>query len=74
MEDTELVYNINDYSTTYKFLEVPKRSDWKCYMFGNKPELNDGLMYHPKENCEPNWFVRWMMKICFDCTWIKEKQ
>ena len=59
---------------SYNFLEVPKRSDWKCYMFGNKPETNDGILYNPKEGCEPNWFVRWMMKICFDCTWVKENK
>ena len=71
---------MDEYSTSaikaessYKFLEAPKRSDWKCYMFGNKPEVNDGIVYIPKEGCEPNWFVRWMMKICFDCTWVKEK-
>jgi len=58
---------------TYSFY-VPERSDWKCYMFGNKPELNDGIVYHPRKDCEPNWFVRWMMKVCFDCIWIKEKK
>ena len=20
------------------------------------------------------WFVRWMMKICFDCLWVKERK
>lgn len=74
METTVLTYNPEDFSTTYKFVEQPKRSDWICYMFGNKPEINDGITYRPKENCEPNWFVRWMMKICFACTWVKEKQ
>ena len=59
---------------SYKFYEPPKRSAWKCYMFGNKPNINDGISYNPKEGCEPNWFVRWMMKICFDCTWVKEKK
>jgi hypothetical protein len=57
---------------TYKF-HIPERSEWKCYMFGNKPETNDGIVYIPKKGCEPNWFVRWMMKVCFGCTWVKEK-
>jgi hypothetical protein len=55
----------------YKFY-VPEFSDWACYMFGNKPEINDGIKFIPKKGCEPNWFVRWMMKVCFDCTWVKE--
>ena len=58
---------------TYKFY-IPERSEWKCYMFGATPKGNDGISYVPKKGGEPNWFVRWMMKICFDCTWIKEKQ
>ena len=51
----------------------PEMSEWKCYMFGNKPETNQGIMYVPRKGHEPNWFVRWMMKICFDCTWVKEQ-
>jgi hypothetical protein len=43
-------------------------------MFGSKPETNDGIAYVPAKSQEPNWFVRWMMKICFDCTWVKEKK
>jgi len=57
---------------SYKFY-VPERSEWKCYMFGNNPKRNDGIVYIPRKGCEPNWFVRWMMKVCFDCTWVKEK-
>ena len=52
---------------------LPERSEWACYMFGNKPDINDGIKFIPKKGCEPNWFVRWMMKIFFDCTWVKEK-
>ena len=55
-------------------IKFPERSEWACYMFGNKPNINDGIKYIPKKDCEPNWFVRWMMKVCFDCTWIKEKK
>jgi hypothetical protein len=58
---------------TYEFKFNPERSEWRCYMFGNTPETNDGLAYNPLKGREPNWFVRWMMKFCFDCTWIKEK-
>lgn len=50
---------------------VGKSSGWECYMFGSTPELNDGIVYAPGEDNVPNWFVRWMMKICFACTWVR---
>ena len=56
----------------YKFQLTPERSDWSCYMFGNRPG-GAGMVYTPTKGKEPNWFVRWMMKICFDCLWIKER-
>jgi hypothetical protein len=43
-------------------------------MFGNTPETNDGIVYNPRKGGEPNWFVRLMMKICFACTWVKDKK
>ena len=55
----------------YRFLELPEQSEWCCYMFGNKPG-SVGMVYMPRKGQEPNWFVRWMMKVCFDCTWVKE--
>ena len=55
----------------YEFY-VPEYSKWKCYMFGNTPK-GQGMVYVPLKGNEPNWFVRWMMKICFDCTWVKEE-
>lgn len=57
---------------TQVFIWNPERSEWRCYMFGNTPETNDGIVYHPKKGQEPNAFVRWMMKVCFACTWVKE--
>ena len=48
-------------------------SEWKCYMFGNTPEINDGLLYQPTIGNVPNAFIRFMMKICFACTWVKGK-
>jgi len=50
-----------------------ENSQWKCYMFGNRPEINDGIVFVPLKGHEPNWFVRWMMRVCFDCTWVKEQ-
>ena len=55
----------------FMYIKTPEQSEWKCYMFGNTP---DGMcmVYIPSKGNEPNWFVRWMMKICFACTWVKE--
>ena len=49
----------------------PERSDWKCYMFGNRPD-GIGIIYTPAKGQVPNRFVRFMMKVCFDCLWVKE--
>ena len=58
-------------SEQWAFSVMPEFSEWKCYMFGNKPG-GHGMVYQPAKGQEPNWFVRWMMKICFDCTWEKK--
>jgi hypothetical protein len=57
--------------TQYTFIKTPEQYEWQCYMFGNTPETNCGIVYRPIKGGEPNWFVRWMMKICFACTWVK---
>jgi hypothetical protein len=53
--------------------QEPERSEWKCYLFGNTPQDNQGIVWIPIKGQEPNRFVRWMMKVCFACTWVKEK-
>jgi hypothetical protein len=40
-------------------------------MFGGSPGC--GIAYTPQEGHVPNRFVRFMMKLCFDCTWVEEK-
>jgi len=60
------------YKDAYTLQFTPERSEWTCYMFGNKPG-GAGIIYKPSEGNVPNWFVRWMMKICFACTWVKDK-
>jgi hypothetical protein len=57
----------------YKFQIQPEQSEWQCYMFGNTPS-GIGMVYRPNKGKEPNWFVRWMMKVCFACTWVKDKK
>lgn len=54
-------------------IKLPEQSEWRCYLFGNTPQHDQGIVYIPRKGQEPNWFVRWMMKVCFACTWIKEK-
>jgi hypothetical protein len=56
----------------YHLIKPTESSEWKCYMFGSTD--GSGITYRPIKGGEPNWFVRWMMKICFACTWIKEKK
>jgi hypothetical protein len=51
-------------------INTPEKSEWTCYLFGSKPG-GCGLIYWPRKGQVPNWFVRWMMKVCFDCTWVK---
>lgn len=52
---------------------IPPLSPWTCYMFGNKPG-GQGLIYTPTIGSVPNAFVRWMMKICFGCTWVRNNE
>ena len=54
-------------------LHNPEMSDWVCYLFGATEETM-WLRYIPAKGKEPNRFVRWMMKICFDCKWIKQEK
>jgi hypothetical protein len=58
----------------YKFRIVRTQDpNWKCYLFGNTPE-GHGMIYFPSEGQVPNWFVRWMMKVCLGCTWVKKER
>lgn len=53
-------------------INVPEYSEWKCYIFGATP--GNGIVYIPTKGNVPNRFVRWMMKICFNCKWVKENK
>jgi hypothetical protein len=64
---------MNDLKELNPYLMVynqPESSDWKCYMFGNRPG-GHGIIYFPAKGQVPNRFVRFMMKVCFDCLWVK---
>ena len=56
---------------TFK-LRLPELSNWTCYLFGNRPG-GGGIAYTPQKGKVPNRFARFMMRICFDCYWVKNK-
>ena len=60
------------YPYTSSYINLPKQSNWECYMFGNRPG-GSGMVYIPQEGRVPNAFVRWMMELCFDCKWVKKE-
>jgi len=68
-EPVKYEYIVPSQETLY--IHQPKQSNWTCYMFGGSPDY--GLAYTPVEGRVPNRFVRWMMKLCFDCTWVEKK-
>ena len=54
-----------------KYIGLPEQSKWTCYMFGNRPG-GMGMAWYPQKGHVPNRFVRFMMRICFDCYWEKK--
>ena len=54
-----------------KYIGFPEQSKWSCYMFGNRPG-GMGMVWYPQKGHVPNRFVRFMMRICFDCYWEKK--
>jgi len=71
-EAFESITLMQEKKQTYKFLVTPEQSDWQCYLFGNRPG-SSGLIYRPSKGRVPNLFVRWMMRICLDSLWVKDK-
>jgi len=66
-EEQQLMTELKELTINFQ----PECSDWKCYMFGNRPD-GRGMIYTPAKGQVPNRFVRFMMKVCFDCLWVKE--
>ena len=56
-------------SPDYQLIHNSKLSNWTCYLFGGSP--GNGIAYTPVEGKVPNRFVRFMTRICFACTWVK---
>ena len=60
----------NDWKPDYQLI-TPKQSNWTCYMFGGSP--GNGIQWTPKEGTVPNAWVRFWMKVFFDCKWVEKK-
>ena len=69
---TETTFAIADDKSYTCSIKQPKQSNYTCYMFGNRPG-GMGMVYTPAEGQVPNRFVRFMMRICLGCTWVKNK-
>ena len=68
---TETTFAIADDKSYTCSIKQPKQSNYTCYMFGNRPG-GMGMVYTPVEGQVPNRFVRFMMRICLGCTWVKD--
>lgn len=62
---------IDDNVSWYK---EPEYSEWTCYLFGHRPGPGEGLVWHPVKGRVPNAWVRFFMRICFDCYWTRPKK
>ncbi len=47
-------------------------SNWTCYLFGSYEGA--GIKWIPDKGCVPNVFVRFFMKVCLGCTWVKQEK
>jgi hypothetical protein len=53
------------------FINQPKQSNWTCYMFGGDAGFSP-MTWVPQEGKVPNAWVRFWMKVFFDCKWVKK--
>jgi hypothetical protein len=60
-----------DKFNTY-FITQPKQSNWTCYAFGGDAGFSP-MTWVPQEGKVPNAWVRFWMKVFFDCKWVKNK-
>lgn len=55
-------------------LQLPERSPWVCYLWGSSKE-SPGMTWQPDEHFKiPNRLQRWLMKVCFGCTWVYTRE
>ena len=56
----------------YLFISQPKQSGWTCYLFGGNASFSS-ITLTPEEGKVPNAWVRFWMKVFFDCKWVENK-
>ena len=62
-----------DYDKSYTYtITQPKLSNWTCYSFGGDTGFSP-MTWVPQEGKVPNAWVRFWMKVFFDCKWVKNK-
>jgi hypothetical protein len=54
------------------YINLPKQSRWTCYAFGGDAGFSP-ITWTPQEGKVPNAWVRFWMKVFFDCNWVKNK-
>ena len=54
------------------FISQPKYSNWTCYLFGGNAGFSP-ITWVPEEGKVPNAWVRFWMKVFFDCNWVNNK-
>jgi hypothetical protein len=53
-------------------INLPKESNYTCYMFGGDASFSP-ITWTPREGRVPNAWVRFWMKVFFNCKWVKNK-
>lgn len=46
------------------------KSEWSCRLFD---KVGNVIVWTPDKGEEPNFFHRWMQRLCFGFKWTKEK-
>jgi hypothetical protein len=53
-------------------INLPKESNYTCYLFGGDASFSP-ITWTPQEGKVPNAWVRFWMKVFFNCKWVKNK-
>jgi hypothetical protein len=53
-----------------EMLKLQEQSEWRCYLFGSRPDHQGGMVWHPLRGHEPNWFWRKMQYLILGNTWV----
>lgn len=51
--------------------ERPELHFWHAPKYSYRVHINDGFVINIIKGQEPNWFYRWMQRICFGFRWEK---